>query len=192
MKLLYFHGFGSSSATSTARTLREELSEFEVVARDIPVDPAEALPYLKELVAREQPDFIIGTSMGGMYAQQMFGYKRIIVNPAFNMSTKSTVLTPGTFEFFNPREDGAKEFTITPEIISHFAEMEAYQFDGITEWDRDNVWGLFADNDDLVHCDDTFKEHYKNYMTFHGEHRLNPEVIKGTVIPLIRKIVAKL
>ena len=50
--------------------MRRELPNDEVVAPDIPVDPAEALPYLKELCEKEQPDMIVGTSMGGMYAQE--------------------------------------------------------------------------------------------------------------------------
>ena len=89
MKLVYFHGFGSSHASGTVETLRRELPNDEVVAPDIPVDPVEALPYLKELCEKEQPDLILGTSMGGMYAQQMRGFTRILVNPAFTMSTNS-------------------------------------------------------------------------------------------------------
>ena len=89
MKLIYFHGFASSGASGTVENLRRELPDAEIIAPDIPVDPAEALPYLKQLVADEQPDIIVGTSMGGMYAHQMFGFKRICVNPALNMSTMS-------------------------------------------------------------------------------------------------------
>ena len=103
MKLIYFHGFGSSAQSGTIRTLRRMLSDFEVIAPDIPVDPADALPFLKQLCEDEQPDVVIGTSMGGMYAQQMFGFNRICVNPAFEMSTMSKVLKVGTFEYFNPR-----------------------------------------------------------------------------------------
>ena len=87
MKIIYFHGFGSSHASGTVEILRRELPEDEIVAPDIPVDPVEALPYLKDFCAQEQPDLIVGTSMGGMYAQQMRSYRRILVNPAFNMST---------------------------------------------------------------------------------------------------------
>ena len=190
-KLIYFHGFCSSAASRTVKTLRSEFQDFEVIARDIPVDPDEALPFLQDLVARESPDLIIGTSMGGMYAQQMFGYRRIIVNPAFYMSNQSKVLTVGEFEFFNAREDGATHFTVTPEVISHFAQMEQHQFDGITPWDRENVWGLFADHDDLVNGEPVFLQHYSNIIRFPGEHRLSPEVIHDTVIPLIRQILAK-
>ena len=79
MKLIYFHGFASSGASGTVDLLRRLLPSAEVIAPDISMDPAEALPELKVLVENEQPDLIIGTSMGGMYAQQMRGFKRILV-----------------------------------------------------------------------------------------------------------------
>ena len=100
MKLIYFHGFGSSAQSGTIRTLREMLPDFEVIAPDIPVDPADALPFLKQLCEDEQPDVVIGTSMGGMYAQQMFGFNRICVNPAFEMSVKSKVLDKRDGSFY--------------------------------------------------------------------------------------------
>ena len=188
-KLIYFHGFGSSGAGSTVNTLRELLPEWTVIAPDIPVDPKEALPFLKGLCQNEQPNVIVGTSMGGLYTQQMRNFKRICINPAFNLSQHTDTLKEGTFEFFNPRKDGAKTFIITTEIIQHFAEMEAHQFDGITDEDRVNVYGLFADNDTTVNCEDIFRQHYKNVSHFHGEHRLNREVIEKVLVPLIKKIV---
>lgn len=187
-KLIYFHGFGSSGEGSTAKTLREQLPDWTVLTPDIPVDPIVALPFLKKLCAAEKPDWVVGTSMGALYAQQMFGIKRICVNPAFNMSKKSNVLCEGTFEFFNPRANGEKTFTITPEIISHFADMEAHQFDGFTEVEREIVYGLFADNDTTVNCEDIFCRYYKNVIHFHGEHRLDQHVVVETLIPLIKKM----
>ena len=92
MKLIYFHGFASSGASGTVELLRNMMPEDTVIAPDIPVDPVEALPFLQKLCQEEQPDIIVGTSMGGMYAQQMRGFLRICVNPAFNMSTNSKVL----------------------------------------------------------------------------------------------------
>lgn len=53
-KLIYFHGFGSSGEGSTVRTLRELLPNWTVLAPDIPVDPAESLPFLKEF-SKEEP-----------------------------------------------------------------------------------------------------------------------------------------
>lgn len=184
-KLIYFHGFGSSGEGSTVKTLRELLPGCIVLAPDIPIDPKEALPFLKVLCQTEQPDIVVGTSMGGMCAQQMRGFKRICVNPAFCMSIQSKALKEGTFEFFNPRKDGAKTFTITHETIEHFSEMETHQFDGITETDLEIVYGLFGDQDTTVNCEDVFLQHYKNVIHFHGEHRLNRQVIEEVLVPLI-------
>lgn len=190
-KLIYFHGFGSSGEGGTVRTLKELLPDWDVIAPDIPVDPKDALPFLKELCQKEQPDVIVGTSMGGMYAQQMHGFKRICVNPAFDISKHKDILREGTFEFFNPRKDGEKTFTITQDIIQHFAEMEAHQFDGITDEDRDNVYGLFADNDTTVNCEDIFRKYYKNVIHFRGEHRLNRQVIEEVIVPLVQELVQR-
>ena len=188
MKLIYFHGFGSSAQSGTIRTLRKMLSDFEVIAPDIPVDPADALPFLKQLCEDEQPDVVIGTSMGGMYAQQMFGFNRICVNPAFEMSTMSKVLKVGTFEYFNPRMDGETHFTITPDIIKHHADMESKQFDGVADEEKTKVWGLFGSDDRLVNGEHIFRQYYDNVIHFNGEHRMSEEVITTVLIPLIRKI----
>lgn len=188
-RLVYLHGFGSSAASGTVKALRELLSDVDVVAPDIPVDPAEALPFLRGLCMNVVPDVVVGTSMGGMYAQQMHGYRRICVNPAFEMSRKSTVLTVGTHEYFNLRKDGTAHFEITPEIIYHHAEMEAHQFDGITDEDRKMVWGLFADNDQQVNCEPLFLQHYNQVVHFSGGHRLDEHAIKDVLVPLIRKLI---
>ena len=188
-KLMYLHGFGSSAASGTVKTLRELLPDFDVVAPDIPVDPAEALPFLRGLCMNEVPDVVVGTSMGGMYAQQMRGYNRICVNPAFEMSKKSKMLTVGTHEYFKPRKDGTAHFEITSEIICHHAEMEKHQFDGITEADRKQVWGMFADNDQQVNGESLFLQYYCKVIHFSGEHRMDDKVIKDVLVPLIRSIV---
>ena len=190
-KLMYLHGFGSSAASGTVKTLRELLPDFDIVAPDIPVDPVDALPFLRGLCMNEVPDVVVGTSMGGMYAQQMRGYNRICVNPAFEMSKKSKMLTVGTHEYFQPRKDGTAHFEITSEIICHHAEMEKHQFDGITEADRKQVWGMFADNDQQVNGESLFQQYYNQVIHFSGEHRMDDRVIEDVLVPLIYRCVAK-
>ena len=192
MKIIYFHGFASSGASGTVQNLRLILTDDEIIAPDIPVDPAEALPFLRELCASEHPDLVIGTSMGGMYAQQMHGFRKICVNPAFNMSTMSKVLKTGEHPFLNGRKDNQKTFRITREIIQHFNQMERQQFKGITDFDIANTYGLFGIHDDLVNTYDLFRRYYPNAERFDGEHRLNDKVLKKVVIPVIEKIRAEL
>jgi predicted esterase YcpF (UPF0227 family) len=65
-KLLYVHGFASSGSSGTVMTLRRYLTGWRVIAPDLPVDPFEAMELLRKMVDEEQPDIVVGTSMGGM------------------------------------------------------------------------------------------------------------------------------
>lgn len=191
MKIIYFHGFGSSHASGTVEILRRELPNDEIVAPDIPVDPVDALPYLKQLCADENPDLVIGTSMGGMYAQQMRKYRRILVNPAFNMSTMSKGLKTGEHKFYNGRYDGAKTFKITKDIIQHHNLMERQQFKNISADEKDTCWCLVGLKDTTVtNAEAVFKKNYKadHVIRFDGEHQLNDKVIKKVLLPLIEQM----
>ncbi len=194
MKLIYFHGFGSSGASGTVDLLRKIFPSGEIIAPDIPIDPEEALPMLKQLVDEEQPDVIIGTSMGGMYAQQMRGHLRLCINPAFRMSTMSKVLHTGTHKWFNGRKNHEKEFKVTKEIIQHFNQMERHQFEGITPEDKELCYGLFGINDtsvNPVNQYNAFMKYYTHGERFEGEHQLNEKVLKKVVLPLLKKLLGE-
>ena len=84
-KILYIHGLASSGATSTVRALQKLVGNVaKIVAPDIPIEINEAIRVIKEVCETEKPDLIIGSSLGGMQAQLIRGYKKILVNPAFN------------------------------------------------------------------------------------------------------------
>ena len=91
---------------------------------------------LHNLCKTENPDIVIGTSMGGMFTQQMHGFKKIIVNPAFHVS-QTLRRNIGTQKFLNPRVDGIMTFEITPQLCEEYAEMESKQFEGITTIDKE-------------------------------------------------------
>lgn len=191
MKLVYFHGFASSGASGTVQLLRKIFPSAQVVAPDIPVDPEEALPMLQKLVQTEQPDVIVGTSMGGMYAQQMHGFLRICVNPSFRIST-SKLLHTGVHKWLNGRKNHEKEFRITADIIKRYNQMERKQFDGITPDDRELCYGLFGINDTSVNpinAYNTFAKYYTHAERFEGEHQLNDKVIHKVLLPLLKQLL---
>ena len=192
-KILYLHGFGSSGASGTVELLRRDFGDdVTVLAPDIPVDPSVALPMLKELAYDEMPDLIIGTSMGGMYAQQLHGFVRICVNPSFWLSKKHDILSVGKHRWLNRRQDGDREFEVTKETIARFQDMEAHQFDGIVEEDRMLCHGLFGDEDETIFASETrpvFEQHYPGMShVFHGGHRMNAHVVVHTLVPYIRSL----
>jgi len=196
-KILYLHGFASSGASGTVDLLRREFwtncpesDRVQIIAPDIPVDPQEALPFIKKLVEKEDPILVIGTSMGGTYAQQLRGITRICVNPSFSMSKLYSWLHVGKYKWLSKRKDDALEFHVYKETIEHFAEMEAHQFDGITDEDRSLCFGLFADKDELAPGNQPiFEQHYPGQSrTFEGGHRLNDDAVKNVLLPFIREL----
>ena len=185
--IVYFHGLSSSGNSGTGKHLKQLFPNENVITPDIPVNPKEALPFLENLVSNLESDntIIIGTSMGGMYAQQMTGFRRILVNPAFHVSNTLKKSVEENLPFFSPRQDGATRFKVTDRLVDEFEEMEDKQFDNAT--DPDNVIALFGSNDSTVNCKDEFLNYYKDYIDFDGEHRLSDENIEDIIAPLIKE-----
>ena len=188
-KIMYVHGFGSSAQSGTVTMLRTLMPNATVIAEDIPLHPAEAMTLLRDMQQNEQPHLIIGTSMGGMYTEQLRGTDRILVNPAFEMgATMGEHGMIGKQTFQNPRKDGVQDFIVTKALVKEYAEATTHCFENIDEADRQRVYGLFGDADPLVHTFPLFAQHYPNAMSFHGEHRLTDKVAMHYLIPVIRYI----
>ena len=149
--VLYVHGFASSGQSGTVRRLQEVLPEARVIAPDLPIHPHEALALLHDICLKEKPDLIVGTSMGGMFAEQLRGYDRICVNPALDIgeTMRAHGLT-GTQQFQNPRQDGAQEFYVDKALVKEYREVSEQRFQNMTDDDCQRVYGLFGDEDELV------------------------------------------
>jgi predicted esterase YcpF (UPF0227 family) len=89
---LYLHGFNSSGASSKGRFLTEALSPSAVHAPSYPAEPAAAITYLRHTIEELQqlahtadPLILIGSSLGGYYAQYLAHQYRVamvLINPA--------------------------------------------------------------------------------------------------------------
>lgn len=191
-KIMYVHGFGSSGQSGTVSKIRELLPGAEVIAPDLPIHPAEAMQLLRDTCATEQPDLIIGTSMGGMYAEMLYGYDRILLNPAFRIGEdilKHNML--GKVTFYSPRTDGMADFMMTKQLQAEYQEVSEQCFSGLAEAgdeEQERVWGLFGLEDPVVHTRDLFASHYRNALSFHGEHRMNDSTLLHSVLPVVRWI----
>ena len=187
--LLYCHGFGSSGQSGTVTRLRTVMPQANVIAPDLPVEPHEAIALLHSICEQEKPDLIIGTSMGGMYAEQLRGFDRICVNPALEIAeTMKAHGMTGTQQFQNPRQDGVQEFYVDKALVKAYRDVSEQRFVGLTPEDEQRVIGLFGDKDDLVDTFDMFCEHYSQATHFHGEHRMDNKSYMHSVMPVIRWI----
>lgn len=191
-QVVYLHGLSSSGQSTTAQRLRRTLAKHEVISPDIPVQPEVAVTELKRLASMLRPDaIIVGTSMGGLYAQLFRGFRRILINPSFHTSRHLREHIGKRLPFHNPRHDGATDFEVSEKLVKKFEKLESKQFDpkfgiiGKNKDDKNRVCAFFGTQDTVVNCKDEYLEHYGNAIDFEGGHRLDPNSTITLVVPKI-------
>ena len=196
-KILFIHGLASSGAYKTADTLRILLKPCEVIAPDVPIDPADALSLLQDLVRRERPDLVVGLSLGGFWALQLHDVPRIVINPDLHPSAllRSRL---GVMRYLSPRRDGAVSFVIDEDLCRRYAALEAAGASRRTEApsgapvpaDAAPVRGLFAENDELVDCRDEFEARFPGCaVRYPGGHLPTYPQIKQHLVPLALELM---
>ena len=172
MRILFIHGLASSGAYKLADMLRINLKA-DVIAPDVPIDPDEALSLLRGLVADEKPDLVVGLSWGGFLALQL-GYPRTaVINPDLHISQLLRTLK-SPVKYLSPRRDSATSFLLTEEICQRYEQLESAGFPA------QSPIGLFATDDELVHCGPEFERLYPGHAKqYPGKHLPTfPEVKK--------------
>lgn len=88
MRLIYIHGFRSSSQSFKARMLQGRLAALGAAGRflapDLPVEPDRAVALI-EGIAPTPEDTLVGSSLGGCYATwiaERSGCRAVLLNPA--------------------------------------------------------------------------------------------------------------
>ena len=89
MRLIYVHGFRSSSQSFKAGLLQTRLSERgqgdRFRAPDLPVEPDLAVRLIQQSIGPTESDTLVGSSLGGCYATwlaEQTGCKAVLLNPA--------------------------------------------------------------------------------------------------------------
>ena len=185
MKILFIHGLASSGAYKMASSLRILVKGSEVIAPDVPIDPSDAFALLEGICSDENPDLVVGLSLGGFWAQKLRGRRKLLVNPDLHPSRLLRTKI-GVMEYLSPRQDGATSFEITEEICKGYEALEISQFDNLDTQEFALTTGLFADRDEMVDCYDEFMLHYpfRGYR-YPGTHLPNFPEIKKYFLPVI-------
>lgn len=187
--LLYIHGLASSGNSTTDKEIRRLLPKTRVLSPDIPIDPQEAYLMLCKMIDDQEVDVMVGSSMGGMFANVINAMAKVLVNPSFHVS-ESMRKRIGTMPFFSERKDGATSFEITEALCDTYSKLERRQFAFFKERDTGETFALFGDEDNTVNCKDEYKRYFGDaYETFTGGHRLTPDVIHDKLIPIVAELV---
>ena len=194
-KILFLHGFYASGQCVPAIALREAFAgRADVLTPDLPMHPQDALRFIRELTDREKPDLLIGNSCGSFYAQMIapvVGIPALLGNPHFQMSEflKQRI---GQHEYKSPRKDGKQSFVIDEVLVKEFAALEATQCDNCNPQSRDQVWGLFGEQDSLAHFEPLFLEHYNRSFHFPGGHTPTADEVRTWYVPLAERMLIEL
>ena len=84
--------------------------------------------------------------------------------------------------------DSVQEFYVDKALVKEYKDQSEHRFEGITDEERQRVFGLFGDEDTTVDTFDMFHAQYPNAIHFHGEHRMNDRSFMQSVVPVIRWI----
>jgi predicted esterase YcpF (UPF0227 family) len=87
MKIVYFHGFGSTGNSEKSQALRARFGDENVWSPDLPLDAFEVTAMVADYMRSVEghPVIFTGTSLGAFYANYFahrFNYPCILVNPA--------------------------------------------------------------------------------------------------------------
>ena len=83
--LLYIHGFASCGTSNKVTTLAEHYGAGHVVSPDLPIAPYRVIEYLKQLIEQRHFTLLVGSSLGGYYAEYLgarYGIPAVLINPS--------------------------------------------------------------------------------------------------------------
>ncbi|MBR5396784.1 MAG: hypothetical protein IK145_02920 [Bacteroidales bacterium] len=185
MKILFIHGLASSGAYKMASTLRILIKGSEVISPDVPIEPDEALDLLEGICRDEDPDLVVGLSLGGFWAQKLRGRRKILINPDFHISALLESMM-GEVKYLSPRADGAEYFSITQGICDGYRKLEEGQFKDVGPEEAALTTGIFADRDEMVDCRPEFELHYPGRShVYPGTHLPDYPHTKRYILPVI-------
>lgn len=190
---IYVHGLASGSEAATFKKLQRKFKQYEWIAEDFGEDLAQNVKQLNEMIAKYNPEFVLGTSMGGLavlFADAPNATK-VVINPAIHIADciRDTIGI-GTHPYFCKRQDGATEFTLTEEMCRDY---EFYITTHEIQLGKEN-YAVFALHDELLGDEASTvaqkllaEQGYRVIIDNDGAHRVQPstfEIIKHEVFKL--------
>jgi len=139
-RVVYLHGFRSSSQSTKARLLQQAVATLPAAGRpplwvpDLPHRPAEAIARVADRVMRDGDPArttFVGSSLGGYYATHLaerFGARAVMINPAVRPYADLRPYAGTQVNLYS-----AETFEVTD---AHFAELLALRVERITRPSR--------------------------------------------------------
>ena len=166
-KVLYIHGFASSSESFKAVELEKFLVAngfTEAVLRPtLPIAPRRAIDMLKQILEQNEVTLLIGSSLGGFYAlylNQMFAKKTVLINPSLHPSRSLADFTGlikrhNSDDFFYWKEEHNKQLAEMEEELD-FQDLE-----------QENLYFYLSKDDEVLDLSDIPKIFTKSSIKYY-------------------------
>ena len=148
--MMYIHGFRSGANGSKREQLQKHFEgRYRVIAPEVDADPEKSLAIINDMIARENPIIIIGTSLGGWMTLMCDSSKAflVVVNPCLNPKETLSQWKDEELEYFCPRLDGVQAYRLTDEIL---AKYERYDVKQTLMKKRESIHALCSTQDELL------------------------------------------
>ncbi len=181
INILYIHGYGSDANSTTGKEIRNNLTDsFKVFTHSFSNDyelfesMSDNIQQARELIATNEIDLVVASSMGAFIAMGCPDIPKILVNPCMlpSQQLKMRIAT-----------------SITETELDKYREYESLLTAGESE--RIHTYGLFATNDELFSYKSLFESRYSadNVYIMNDQHRISATNIQNELTPLIKKVV---
>lgn len=159
--IIYVHGFASAGSSSKGKLLRKHFSSsFKVLTPDLSHDPRKAIAQLEALVQKEKNPIMVGSSLGGFYADYFnvrYDVPVVLVNPLIDARDLSQFLGE------NKNYYTGEKFVLTQEDVSFLEGIQkkkmSRRYSDAPEWV-------------LIALDDEVLDHQKAKHYFQGQNQI--------------------
>lgn len=148
--MMYVHGFMSGANGAKQQQLQKHFNgRYRVIAPELDADPDKSLAILNEIIEHEQPEIIIGTSLGGWMTLMCDSHdaKLLIVNPSTEPQVTLGRWLNQPQQYFCKRLDGVQTFTLTQEVLDKYLKYDTL---GEVKKKLYRLYALCSTKDELI------------------------------------------
>ena len=148
--MMYIHGFRSGANGSKREQLQKHFEgRYRVIAPEVDADPEISLCKINDIIARENPHIIVGTSLGGWMTLMCDSgdASLVVVNPCFDPKDTLGQWKNEDLEYFCRRLDGVQTYSLTDEILNKYNH---YDVMATLRNKRESIYALCSTQDELL------------------------------------------
>ena len=148
--MMYVHGFMSGANGAKQRQLQKRFKgRYRVIAPELDGDPDKSLAVINEVIKRERPAIIAGTSLGAWMTLMCDSRaaRLVLVNPVTAPQEELAHWLDEPQNYFCKRLDGVQTYTLTREVLDKYGK---YSLKRAIAYRGGNVFLLCSTKDELL------------------------------------------